>query len=404
MQKGLGLCVAACAIVLAGPAADGAAPASEAARGELIVNFTYTESYTRKYGHNDEHGATTENMSFHGTVKRPYSVTIADGQLVDFSEMSPDEAKKNAAQPSGNGSLQYNATDTTTGKGFSIIAKKQFNGTFGNDSVSATLIPGDNGVMTVRSEIRARNILGACSFQSKTSNSTDCTAVPLASMGPSIDPDSAQSAKFDWSSDVSTGAEPSDTVHSPDPTVNYLMGIPAFGLQTMTSAGGNRTYTFHKTVQFEKTDAASGARVAKQTLDIQAMLRVREVKCALTDAMVKSAFSALSGEQAGSVPLGQLQTRAAGGDAIGFTFSEPAMPGQNQGFTVSGTAALSGEDYRVSASLTPTGTKTPGKPANESGSGCDFDLAKSAGLNAAFLEAIYPLIENYLSGAQSEKL
>jgi hypothetical protein len=125
---------------------------------------------------------------------------------------------------------------------------------------------------------------------------------------------------------------------------------------------------------------------------------VREVKCALTDAMVKSAFSALSGEEAGSVPLGQLQTRTAGSDAIGFTFSEPAVPDQIQGFTVSGTATLSGEEYRVNASLTPNGAKTPGSPANESGSGCDFDLAKSAGLNAAFLEAIYPLIENYLSG------
>ena len=30
--------------------------------------------------------------------------------------------------------------------------------------------------------------------------------------------------------------------------------------------------------------------------------------------------------------------------------------------------------------------------------GCDFDVAKSAGLNAAFIEAVYPLIEDYLSG------
>jgi hypothetical protein len=401
MRKCLGFCVVACATALAGPAADGAAPAIEAARGELIVNFTYTENYTRKYDHNDEHGATTENMSFHGTVKRPYLVTIANGQLVDFSEMSPDEAKKNMAQPSGNGSLQYNATDTTTGKGFSMVAMKQFNGTFGSDSISATLIPGDNGVMTVRSEIHAKNISGACSLQSKPANSSDCTAVPLSSMGPSINPDSAQSAKFDWSADVSTGAEPAGTAHSPDPMVNYLMGIPAFGVQTTTGVGGNRTYTFHKTVQFEKTDAAPGTRMAKQTLDIQAMLQVREVKCALTDAMVKSAFSTLAGYEAGDAPLSQFETHAAGGDAIGFTFSEATVPGQIQRFTVSGTAALSGEDYRVSASLTPNGAKTPGNPANESGSGCDFDLAKSTGLNAAFLEAIYPLIENYLSGASA---
>jgi hypothetical protein len=312
--------------------------------------------------------------------------------------MSSDEAKTNTAQPSGHGSLQYNAAETTSGHGFTMTAKKQFNGTFGDDSVSATLIPGDDGVMAVRSEIHARNISGSCSLQSKTANANDCTAVPLSSMGPPIDPDSAQSAKFDWSADVSTGGEPKDTVHSADPMVNYLMGIPTYGLQATSNVGGNRTYIFHKTVQFQKTDTSSGARTAKQTLDIQAMLQVSEVKCALTDAMVKSAFSTLASEEAGNAPLGQLQTHAAGGNAIDFSFSEAAVPGQVQGFSVSGTATLAGEDYRVNASLMPTGAKSADKPATESGSGCDLDLAKSAGLNAAFLEAVYPLIENYLSG------
>ena len=52
----------------------------------------------------------------------------------------------------------------------------------------------------------------------------------------------------------------------------------------------------------------------------------------------------------------------------------------------------------MNALLTPSGAKTPAKSANESGAGCDFNLAKSAGLNAAFLEALHPLIENYPSG------
>ena len=252
MHKTFGVGVAACAIAFAVPAADGAASAASAARGELIVNFNFTENYTRNFQHNDEHAATTENMSFHGTVKRPYAVTISNGQLVDVEEMSPDEAKKNTAQPSGGGSLQYNATETTSGSGFTMTAKKSYTGSFGNDSVSATLIPGEDGVMTLRSELHATHISGSCSLQSKNANSNDCTAVPLSSMGPSIDADGAQSARFDWSQDVATGDEPKGTIHSADQMVTYLLGIPGFGLQQTANSGGNRAYTFHKTVQFRK--------------------------------------------------------------------------------------------------------------------------------------------------------
>ena len=93
-----------------------------------------------------------------------------------------------------------------------------------------------------------------------------------------------------------------------------------------------------------------------------------------------------------------MQTHAVGGNAIGFTFSEAAVPGQIQGFTISGTATLAGEDYRVDASLIPNGSKAPASSANDAGSGCDFDVAKSAGLNAAFIEAVYPMIESHLRG------